>query len=60
MTNHQRTDEDDDPNQSSDGPTFAREGPTPPQNDTGKSVDDMNRAAADALLRNIRPDEQID
>ena len=37
--------------------TFKREGPEPPAGDTGRTVEEMNEAARDALLRNIRPDE---
>lgn len=36
--------------------TFKREGPEPPAGDTGETVDEMNEAAHDAVLRNIRPD----
>jgi len=50
----------DEDKQSSNERTFAREGPAPPQNETGDSVDEMNRAADDAMLRNVRPDDQID
>jgi hypothetical protein len=60
MADRQHEDAGKHPAQSSEQPTFAREGPTPPQNDTGKTVDEMNRAAEDALLRNVTPDEQVD
>jgi len=43
-----------------DTSAFKREGPTPSNADTGGSVDEMNRNAEDALLRNVRPDEQVD
>lgn len=36
--------------------TFKREGPVPPAGDTGDTVEDMNEAAREAVLRNIRPD----
>jgi hypothetical protein len=55
-----RTLEQDEAKPSNERQTFAREGLTPTQNDTSGSVDEMNRAAEDALLRNVRPDEQID
>jgi hypothetical protein len=43
--------------QNPEAETFKREGPTPPGNSTGNSIDDMNRAAEESLVRNIRPDE---
>ena len=43
-----------------EGTTFKREGPQPATNDTGGTVEEMNRAAEDAMLRNVRPDEAID
>ena len=46
------------PPTSTEGTTFAREGPTPPQIDTGDSVDEMNKAAEAALRRNIAPEPQ--
>jgi hypothetical protein len=60
MDTPQRRDGDSDQNESSTESTFAREGPSPPQNDTGQSVDEMNRRAEESVLRNVRPDEQID
>jgi hypothetical protein len=36
--------------------TFKREGPEPPAGDTGETVEEMNEAARDAVLRNVRPD----
>jgi hypothetical protein len=46
--------------QSPEAETFKREGPTPPGNSTGESIDDMNRAAEESVVRNIRPDEHTD
>jgi hypothetical protein len=60
MVDRQHEETSDRPKESSEHTTFAREGPTPPQNDTGETVEEMNRAAEDALLRNIRPDQQVD
>jgi len=61
---NQRTDQqrvererDDTP---ADGTAFKREGPTSADADTGDTVEEMNRAAEDALLKNVRPDEAID
>jgi hypothetical protein len=56
---------EDEPNAGSiedagDGTTFKREGPEPSRNDSGETVEEMNRAAEDALLRNVTPDEAID
>jgi hypothetical protein len=42
------------------GATFKREGPTPATRDSGGSVDEMNRAAEDSIVRNVTPDEQTD
>jgi hypothetical protein len=60
MVKQQPADSDNEPKQSSEESTFAREGPTPPRNDSGRTVDEMNRAAEDALLRNVTPDERVD
>lgn len=38
--------------------TFKREGPVPAGGSTGETVEDMNQAARDALLRNIRPGKE--
>lgn len=38
-----------------DDTTFKREGP-PPSNNTGSDVESMNRAAARAMKRNVRPE----
>jgi hypothetical protein len=59
MNDQHRRDEDERTRPSEEA-TFAREGPNPPRNDSGQSVEEMNRKAEDALLRNVRPDEQID
>jgi hypothetical protein len=40
--------------------TFKREGPEPPAGDTGDTVEEMNDAARDAVLRNIRPERTDD
>ena len=40
--------------------TFKREGPEPAQNDTGRTVEDMNNKAEESVIRNITPDEQVD
>jgi hypothetical protein len=42
------------------GETFKREGPTPAANDSGGTVDEMNRAAEESVIRNVTPDEQTD
>ena len=42
------------------GATFKREGPTPATEDTGRTVEEMNRAAEDSLIRNTTPDQQTD
>ena len=39
---------------------FKREGPNPPGRKTGHSIDEMNRAAEESLIRNVTPDEQVD
>ena len=36
--------------------TFKKEGPTPAQGDTGRSVDEMNDRAEESVRRNIAPD----
>ena len=43
-----------------DETTFKREGPVPAGRDTGDSVDDMNRAAEQSIVRNVEPDEAVD
>jgi hypothetical protein len=58
MGDQQRNSQDDSTaGQDSEAETFKREGPTPPANSTGNSIEDMNRAAEESLVRNIRPDE---
>jgi hypothetical protein len=42
------------------GTTFKREGPAPAEKDSGRNVEEMNRAAEDSLVRNVTPDEQTD
>ncbi len=48
------------PQDESEQETFKREGPQPAQNDTGRNVDEMNRAAEESVIRNVTPDEQTD
>jgi len=38
------------------GEAFKREGPTPATEDTGRTVDEMNRKAEQSIVRNIRPE----
>lgn len=38
------------------GETFKREGPEPAENPTGRNVEEMNREAEDAVIRNVEPD----
>ena len=40
--------------------TFKREGPEPAKGDSGRSIDEMNDAAGDAVERNIAPDEHAE
>jgi hypothetical protein len=42
------------------GETFKREGPAPATNDSGGSVDEMNREAEESLVRNVEPDQPVD
>ncbi len=42
------------------GETFKREGPAPATNDSGETVEDMNREAEESLVRNVEPDEPVD
>ena len=43
-----------------EGGRFKREGPNPPGQPTGQSVDDMNNAAYKSVINNIEPDQQVD
>ena len=51
---------DDQPVHGDAGGAFKREGPTPATEDTGRTVDEMNRAAEESLIRNTTPDQQTD
>ena len=42
------------------GEAFKREGPTPASEDTGDTVDEMNREAERSIIRNIRPEDTTD
>jgi hypothetical protein len=60
MTTSEPDDQKEERIPSGTGTAFAREGPQPPEQDTGDSVAAMNKAAKEALIRNIRPDESVD
>jgi hypothetical protein len=60
MKTSEPEDQKDDGNPSGPGTAFAREGPQPPEEDTGDSVAAMNEAAKKSVIRNIRPDDSVD
>ena len=54
----ERTRQDDAPRADANvGEAFKREGPTPATEDTGETVEEMNREAEKSFTRNIRPED---
>ena len=43
-----------------EGDAFKREGPAPAGKDTGRTTEEMNRAAYDSVINNVEPDQQAD